>query len=253
MRFMKTWGKWAGVLLAACGGTAAVCLLMACLVYQGYVIPNNRFIGKDSVTGCDVSHYQGEIDWEILSKQDISFVFIKATEGSSHVDGRFRENWTGVQNTKLRAGAYHFFSFESSGADQARHFIRTVGRGQGMLPPVADIEFYGNYQEARPDPAGVRAELSAFLSAVEEEYQVKPVIYTTEEAYSYFIKGFFGDYPLWIRSVVTRPRIDRDWTFWQYTNRGQLEGSGLDEGSEKYIDRNVFWGTEEELDEMLAP
>ncbi len=99
----------------------------------------------------------------------------------------------------------------------------------------------------------MRAELSAFLSAVEEEYQVKPVIYTTEEAYSYFIKGFFGDYPLWIRSVVTRPRIDRDWTFWQYTNRGQLEGSGLDEGSEKYIDRNVFWGTEEELDEMLAP
>jgi len=41
----------------------------------------------------------------------------------------------------------------------------------------------------------------------------------------------------------------RDWTFWQYTDTAVLEGY---EGSEKYIDRNVFRGTKEELKEMLV-
>lgn len=45
------------------------------------------------VRGADVSHYQGDIDWKVLAKQDLSFVFIKATEGASAVDSRFEYNW----------------------------------------------------------------------------------------------------------------------------------------------------------------
>ena len=37
--------------------------------------------------GIDVSHYQGEIDWErVANETNIKFVYIKATEGSSHKD-----------------------------------------------------------------------------------------------------------------------------------------------------------------------
>ena len=36
--------------------------------------------------GVDVSHFQGNIDWEVLKDQGISFAYIKATEGSGHVD-----------------------------------------------------------------------------------------------------------------------------------------------------------------------
>ena len=44
------------------------------------------------VQGVDVSHYQGDIDWEILAGEDIDFAFIKATEGSGHTDSKFAEN-----------------------------------------------------------------------------------------------------------------------------------------------------------------
>ena len=36
------------------------------------------------VQGADVSYYQGNIDWDVLESQGISFCFIKATEGIDH-------------------------------------------------------------------------------------------------------------------------------------------------------------------------
>ena len=52
-------------------------------------------------------HYQGTIDWPVLAAQDLDFC-IKATEGSSHTDERFAENWEAAKKTELRIGAYHF-------------------------------------------------------------------------------------------------------------------------------------------------
>ena len=49
--------------------------------------------------GIDVSRYQGEIDWQEFASQNISFAFIKATEGSNHVDEYFADNWLNVADT----------------------------------------------------------------------------------------------------------------------------------------------------------
>ncbi len=60
------------------------------LFWNGVVLLNNPSTTEYPVRGVDVSSYQGEIDWQVLSSQQISFVFIKATEGSTK--NRF-ENW----------------------------------------------------------------------------------------------------------------------------------------------------------------
>lgn len=233
------------VILMTLGLLAAV--FAAWLVWNGNLIPNEIFINRNALRGVDVSHYQGEIRWERLEEQGIAFAYMKATEGSSHTDGRFAENWAAVGETGIPAGAYHFFSFESGGETQAAHFLETVGElpaGRAILPPAVDVEFYGGNEASPPDPQPVRAELTAFLEAVEAEYGAKPVIYTTKEAYEYFLKGYYGEYPLWIRSILGKPDGSIPWTFWQYTNRERLEGYS---GTEPYIDMNVFRGDEKEL------
>ena len=63
---------------------------------------------KHPVRGVDVSHYQGDIDWSVLSTQNITFAFIKATEGSGSQDECFEENWENIKSTKMRRGAYHY-------------------------------------------------------------------------------------------------------------------------------------------------
>ena len=209
------------------------------------------FAGRFEVTGVDVSHYQGKIDWEKLAGQNLDFAFIKATEGSSFIDECFYDNWKAAEKTELCIGAYHFFSFDSDGEKQAQLYIDTVGNLNGKIAPVVDVEFYGDKQSNPPEKDEVAGQLGKLLDTLEEYYKIKPVIYTTYAAYNSYIKGEFEDYPLWIRNVYYQPLWGTrgKWTFWQYTDTAVLEGY---EGTEKYIDRNVFRGTKEELQELIV-
>lgn len=212
---------------------------------------NQYLVGGYSVKGVDVSHYQGEIDWEHFREQGIDFAFIKATEGSSLVDERFEENREGAKAAGLYAGAYHFFSFDSTPASQAEHFIATVGDLSGSLPPVVDIEYYGDKRKNPPEKAYVVSGLRELLEALEEEYGVKPIIYTTYTVYNRYIRNAFQEYPLWIRNVYYPPGdIGRQWTFWQYCDTGALGGTA---GEEKFVDLNVFRESREDLLKMLVP
>ena len=217
-------------------------LVLAVLLYTGTVQINHPSREKYPVRGVDVSAYQGEIDWGVLARQGIGFAYIKATEGSSMEDRRFRENWSDAGKTGLRIGAYHFFSFETGGQAQAQNFIDTVTAADGMLPPAVDVEPYGQFKDVTP---AVLEELSVWLCAVEEQYGMKPVIYTTA-AYYDAVNGAFPQYDIWIRSVYGTPPKDVCWTFWQYSNRRKLDGYA---GDEQYIDMNVFAGTEEEFEQ----
>ena len=116
---------------------------LALLLYLGIVHINNPSKVKYPVAGVDVSAYQGRVDWDILSEQNIDFAYIKATEGSTFKDSCFEYNWKEASKTDLRIGAYHFFSFESSGEKQATNFIDSVDAIPEMLPPVIDVEYYG--------------------------------------------------------------------------------------------------------------
>ncbi|MFV0400192.1 MAG: GH25 family lysozyme [Oscillospiraceae bacterium] len=216
------------------------------LTWNGFFLPNGSAASKYEVHGVDVSSYQGEIDWELLASQNIQFAFLKATEGSGHVDSYFQQNLEGALQTGLRVGAYHFFSYDSPGITQAENFIATVPIIEGMLPPVVDVEFYGDKEQNPPERAEVEAELTAMLTALEEHYGTPPILYATEKSYQLYLESAFPKNDIWIRNVIGRPSLsdDRDWLFWQYTNRGRLEGYA---GEEDFIDINVFAGSAEEF------
>lgn len=197
------------------------------------------------VKGIDVSSYQGRIQWDTISEEGLTFAFIKATEGSSFKDECFDYNWREAHQTSLFVGAYHFFSFDSSGSDQAGFFIKTVPKHDDSLPPVIDLEFYGTYSRFNaPDAAIVQKELIDFLTKVEAYYGKKPIIYTSKRPYNLYLSGSadFSDYPLWIVNYHRTPVLDdgRDWTFWQYSAKGQMEGYA---GLTPHIDLNVYNGT----------
>ena len=212
----------AAVLLAALILAAAA----AALVYNGVILLNRPSKAAYPVRGVDVSSYQGDIDWAVLSAQGVDFAFIKATEGSGMVDPCFAYNFSEAQQCGIAVGAYHFFSFDSAGRTQAENYIEAVEPFAGMLPPVIDLEFYGDKAWNPPEREAVERELGAMLSALEAYYGLKPVIYATESAYARYLSGGYAEYDVWIRNVWTQPRLDdgREWTFWQYADRERLAG-----------------------------
>ena len=202
---------------------------------------NTWFVNeKQNTIGVDLSSYQADVDMNTLKAQGISFVYIKATEGSSWQDGRFRENWKNAKEAGLLSGAYHFFSYDSPGATQAENYINMAGTEMtGRLLPAVDVEYYGDKEQNPPLKEDVVRELTVYLNAMEQQYGVKPMIYTRSDIYEKYLKGTFDGYPFWISSLYTPIswNYHGEWQIWQYLGRGVLEGY---EGGEKYIDLNVL-------------
>lgn len=177
----------------------------------------------------------------------MGFAYIKATEGSSYKDKKFRKNWKNAQSASILVGAYHFFSFDSPANTQAEHFIKTVGSLSEKLAPMIDVEYYADKEKNPPDKEWLVSQLQEFLNILEAEYGIKPVIYTTYKVYYKYIKDEFTQYPLWIRNVYYSPfDIDRQWQFWQYSDIGDIEGI---KGG---VDLDVFKGTAKELEKFIV-
>ena len=240
--FVRTW-QWVAIslLVVACS--------LSVLVFYGIVWPNRIFAAGYEVKGVDVAHYQGEIDWQTLASQGIDFAWIKATEGSSHLDPRFAENWARAHEAGLLVGAYHFMSFESPGATQAENLATHVPATPGTLPPAVDLEFYGPHVAEPPAPEHVRRILDDLVAGIEKHYGATPILYVTADEYDLYIAGRYPHLKIWIRSIAVPPNLSdrRDWTFWQYSNRDRLDGY---DGVEPYIDMNAFAGAREELESM---
>lgn len=236
------------IIVAAVSGVILLgCCIFAALLYNGVILLNNPSTDEYPVRGVDVSTYQGEINWETLSAQGISFAFIKATEGSSLVDPHFSFNFAEAKKCKIAVGAYHFFSYDSPAETQAQNFINAVEPFDGMLPPVIDLEFYGGNEKNPPSREYVDEQLGIMLGIFEDYYGLKPIIYATEKSYDLYLSGDYEKYDIWIRDVYFDPELSdgREWTFWQYTNRERLDGYS---GREKYIDMNIFRGSIREFD-----
>ena len=231
---------------------AAFYLTVFVLAKQRKVFINKWFVDeKNSTVGVDVSKYQADIDMNKLKEQNIQFVYIKATEGSDLQDDRFAGNWENAKKAGLLSGAYHFFSFDSEGRTQAENFIKTVGADiKGRLLPVVDVQYYGDREQNPPEKEAVVRELNIFLEMLENEYGVKPMIYTTAGVYDKYLRGEFDEYKKWISSLYTPLswNYKDDWYIWQYLNRGELEGYT---GGEKYIDLNVL-NRDKRLEDLIV-
>jgi lysozyme len=199
------------------------------------------------IHGIDVSKYQSVIDWQSVKDMNvnnvqISFVFIKATEGLDDEDDYFSRNWRKAKSAGLIRGAYHYFLATKSGRDQAENFINSVKLETGDMPPVLDIEHsYG--VEANV----LRDRLKEWLETIQNYYGVMPIIYTNVEFYKQFLKDDFDGYPLWVAHYLQkeRPHIYRDWTFWQHDEGGRVNGIFTK------VDFNVFSGDSTEFRKIL--
>ncbi len=199
------------------------------------------------VHGIDVSHHQDVIDWKAVRNTNVrgltlDFVFIKATEGLTNVDRLFKRNWYRAREQGIPRGAYHFFIATKSGRRQAENFIAQVNMEPGDLPPVLDVEqLYG------VKPKDLRPRVKEWLDVIEKYYKVKPVIYTNVDFYEKYLGEAFDEYPLWVAHYLqpTKPRIKREWTFWQHSETGKVNGI------KPKVDFNVFNGDSLEFRKLL--
>jgi lysozyme len=212
--------------------TLSAMLLMAAAAVYFYYAGYQPSAASFPVRGIDVSHHQNRIDWRRVANGNVRFAYIKATESTSYRDRSFAENWRAAKSAGLKSGAYHFIS--------------TVPNEAGRLAPALDLEFGGKCS-LKPSSEKAKAEMAAFSDAILAVYGTRPVLYVTPS----FLRAYGGVLPendgLWVRSIAwSLPRWQSLWTFWQYHDRGQVDGI------EGPVDLNVFNGTLQDF-ETKAP
>lgn len=199
-----------------------------------------NYPGGYEIRGIDISHYQGDIDWDqlqnaMIEKCPIRFIVMKATEGSSKIDPSFKYNFKQALEYGYIRGAYHFWSNHSSARQQAYFFLNNVPLESGDLPPVLDVE----HKPKDKSVEDFQQDILTWLHIVEDRYHVKPIIYTYYKfKKQYLDTPVFDDYPYWIAHYyVDKIEYQGEWKFWQHTDAGKLPGI------KGYIDFNIYNGS----------
>jgi lysozyme len=196
---------------------------------------------KTAVWGIDLSHHQGNVNWDKLIKCKPHFIFCKVTEGNSHKDTKYSYYSAQARKNDIIMGAYHFFSYKSSGKLQANYFIKHSKLQKGDLPYVLDAEYEYKYQ--MPNQKVVTQELLSFLETVENKTGVRPIIYCEKEFYGKYLKDHVKKkYPLWICDFKRKPKTD--YLFWQKTDNFKVDGI---KGG---VDFSVFNGNKLQLERL---
>lgn len=175
---------------------------------------------------CDVSFWQGVINWDRAKSSGLSGAILKASE-AKFVDPKFSLN--SASCSLEYKGAYHFLR-EGNGADQCKFFLDTIG-DFGNLRGALDFEIV-------PSSANMTTALD-WVNEYLKEVGVPPVLYLntslsqtkqwTTLGYKYLFRNFTS-YPLWIANYnpVSSPGIGawENYALWQYTRKatGSLYG-----------------------------
>lgn len=222
------------------------------------------------IYGIDLSRHQHEqkggkysIDWSDLritslgsatkkaieGKVDypVSFVYIKSTEGCTVVNPYYEADYVMARKKGIRAGAYHFFSTTTSGAQQAREFIKKTKFNKGDLCPVLDVE--PTDQQVR-QMGGARALLKSmeqWLEIVYNHTKLRPILYigqTFAKKYLTDAPEITGNYLIWVaRYGEYQPSLKL--AIWQLSSDGRVRGI---HGN---VDINVFSGYKSQYDDFL--
>ena len=223
-------------------------IFIAVLIFIFYKFFSGNHPSKEKfpVRGIDISHHQGKIDWNKLKSEDITFVFMKATEGGDYKDSAFSDNWKNSIGAGFTVGAYHYYNLCKPGIEQANNFIQTVPKIPNALPPVIDLEFGGHCKKGISRDEIISG-IFDFLDTVKNYYHKTPIIYTTHEFYNQYLKNDFANCTIWIRDIFSQPELpgNRHWSFWQFSSMETLNGI------DGRVDENVFNGTKVEFEKML--
>lgn len=173
--------------------------------------------------GIDVSHHNGAINWEKVAKnKNIKFVYIKATEGATHLDSKYREFFDGAKKVGLKTGSYHYFRMTSTPRAQFENIKRNIDKDRQDLIPMIDVETTDGHSVKE-----TRDSLRVLLRMVEKYYGKKPVIYGTNSSYNKICGNTFNNHPLYLGRYGKNPPVIKGrehYTIWQYSENGKIDG-----------------------------
>lgn len=205
---------------------------------QGFLRNGNRMSyggeGYSYRLGIDVSHYQGDIDWQKVKAAGIEFVFVRlgyrgyGQDGVLKMDTNFEKNMEGARAAGLDVGVYFFAQAvnETEAVEEAEFVLEHLMEYDLQMPVVYDPESVV-HEEARTD--NVTGEqftknTKAFCEAIEKSgYDAMVYCNMTWQAFKLDLEEL-EEYPIWYADYEEYPQTPYHFEIWQYSNEGTVDG-----------------------------
>ena len=187
--------------------------------------------------GIDISHHQKNLDSKIITGAD--FVIMKASEGKSFKDPMLDKFYNlihgsddGLPDSNKLYGFYHYARPEKNDPiPEAKQFVKLVRHHAGEAMYCLDWEGVATKYPVEW--------ILEWMSYVENETGVKPLLYVSESQVKKYQKVAERDYGLWVAKwSIRKPNIKpwNIWALWQYTVDHKLN-----------LDMDYFNGTAEQF------
>jgi len=186
-----------------------------------------------TITAIDVSHHNGLIKWDVLSKGPFKpeFVYIKVSEGVGYMDPTVQRNAEQAKQFGFKIGYYHFASLNNEDviADakaEVQWFLKCLRKlPMPDMPYVLDVES----NKKKIPPVSVLVWIKTFFNELVKSGREEVVLYS----YTPFLNENLpathdlGDIKLWIADYTPPLKLPVGWNkawLWQYSQSGKLQG-----------------------------
>ena len=199
------------------------------------------------IRGIDISHWQGEVDFNKVKDSGIEFVILKAggSDYGFYKDKKFDEYYLKAKAAGLMIGAYYFvgkkFHGYVSGVADAERF-KEILKGKDIdLPVFVDIETTEpRYKELATDAA------VAFCETMKAAGYIAGIYASDISGYKERLNlEDISKYILWVaRYNNLAPSYVKDWDIWQYSSKGSVKGISGHVDLDYYKVRDIPYKTE---------
>lgn len=184
--------------------------------------------------GIDVSEYQGDIDWKKVKDSGVQFAFIRlgyrgyGSTGKLMLDSKFIKNVKKATENGIEVGIYFFSQAinEEEAKEEANYVLNNIKDMNITYPICFDLEKI-KFDTARTDNL-TSEEITKMTLVFCEEIKnagYVPMIYGNSKTFTTRMQlEQFNNYQKWYADYQSTPLYPYDFTFWQYSEKGTVNG-----------------------------
>ncbi len=190
---------------------------------------------KISHLGCDLSYHNKYVNWDELAASGCEFVMLRCgyrgySEGGLAKDEKFDQYASEAQRVGLKLGVYFFTQAVTvEEAEEEAKYVLDLIEDYNISYPVAFDTEYIDDESARTNTIEISDELRsdicrAFCEKIREKGYY-PMIYASENWMRRYLElESLREYDFWAPQYLEENDFLFDFTMWQYTDCGSIQG-----------------------------
>ena len=201
---------------------------------------------NNGVLGCDVSKWQGNIDWNKAKSEGINYTIIRVayrgrTNGKIYDDPCYEANIKNALEAGIQVGVYFYSEAitTAEAVEEANYLISKIYKYNITLPLVIDYEGFNSSErigQANLSKAQHTSIVSAFCDTVQNAGYA-PMIYASASYFETYMDGLAlaQKYRIWSAAYSHSPDYYNTvpYDFWQFTSSADgkkygMQSEGLD-------------------------